>query len=259
MKRIISFLTGAAMLFAFAGPVFALTQGEAKNAWIDARSATAAADGVYKQAQLDYQANKTPENEQKVVDSAKTLLNDALDEAGSWLVWKRLEAQEDSRVPADIKTNIENDVAKNLAKIDGLHAEVNAITNRGEVLVVFLKIAGAYVELLADVARNTGAMWSHIGDDLVVLVEGYEIKLRTSVTAMPDNTELLAKLDSAKTEIASAKTNIASAKSSYELVKLPGTPLIKFAEGNSYLRTAQLNLINAQSQLDQVYKTIIAQ
>lgn len=245
------------MLFMIAGPVLALTQSGAKGVWVDAQAARVSADAEYKQAQLDYQADKTPENDQKVIDAAKKALNAALNEAEAWLVWKRVEAQEDTRVPAEIKASIESDVAKNLTKIDGLRVEVNAIQNRGQVLSVFLKMVGGYSELVTDVARNTGAMWAHIGDELSASVENFEAQLRASALKMPNNTEILAKLDVAKSELATAKSKIELSKTAYKLVKLPGTPLVKFAEGNGYLKQARTNLLNAHTQLQNVYNSII--
>ncbi len=257
MKKIFSFLLSIAILFLIAGPVLALTSGEAKNDWNEAQKARITAELGYKQAQLDYQGDKTPENDQAVIDSAKKVLNTALDEAEAWIIWKRLEAQEDSRVPSDIKNNIENDVAKNLTKIDGYRAEVNAIQNRTQVLSVFLKMIGGYVELVTDVARNTGAMWAYIGNELSATVENFENQLRTSALKLPENTEIISKLDVAKSEVKTAKSKIELAKNAYESVKLPGTPLVKFAEGNEYIRQARTNLLNAQVQLQNVYNIII--
>ena len=115
---------------------------------------------------MDYKKDKTPENDQRVIDAAKTVLNDALDEAEAWLKWKQLEADDNIDVPEGIKNNVDSDVEANLAKIDGFRADVAGIENRLQVIGVFLKIVGGYTGLLTDVARNSGAMWVYIGEQL---------------------------------------------------------------------------------------------
>lgn len=257
-QKVVAGLATAALLFSSAGPALALSQSEAKDQWIQAQKLRLEADATYRQAILDYQQDKTPENDKKVIDSAKAVLDAALDEAEAWLKWKQLEAQEDSRVPADIKANINADVEKNLAKIVTLRADVAGIENRLQAAAVFLKIVGSYAGLLADVARNTGAMWSYIGTTLTASAEEFEAKLRTAASGIADNAEILAKLDAAKSDIGTAKSKIALAKTAYENVKLPGIPLVKFAEGNAYLRQARVNLINAQVQLAYVLRLISA-
>ncbi|MBI5071543.1 hypothetical protein HZB93_01465 [Candidatus Falkowbacteria bacterium] len=244
----------ASLLFQV-GAASAITSGEAKQEWRSAQSARIEADAAYKQAQLDYAADKTPENDKKVIDTAKTVLDAALNEAEAWLNWKNLEAKE-SGVPADIKANIETDVNKNLAKIATLRQDVLNIKTRAEVGVVFLKMIGSYVELLADVARNTGAMWVYLGNEIADKTAGYEVKLRAAAEKMSDNAEIMAKLDVAKSEIDVAKNKIKTAEGVYKKVVLPGTPLIMFAEGNEYLRQARLNLINAHIQLENAFNLI---
>lgn len=245
-----------ALLFSFAAPAFAHTQSEAKAEWIQAQQSRLTADADYRQAVLDYQKDKTPENDQKVIDTAKIVLAAALDEAEAWLIWKRIEAREDSRVPSDIKANIDADVEKNLATIETLRADVAGIQNRLQAGAVFLKIVGSYAGLLADVARNTGAMWSYIGNSLAASASDFEAKLRTAAAGIEDNADILAKLDAAKAEIAAAKSSIGIAEAAYKNVRLPGTPLVKFAEGNAYLRQARANLVNAQAQLAYAFRLI---
>ncbi|MBU0540647.1 hypothetical protein KKF59_03450 [Patescibacteria group bacterium] len=259
MKKIIAVLTLVASLSANTLPALAATPSELRQVWLDAKQVRLDADAEYRQAQLDYKKDKTPENDQRVIDTAKTVLNDALDEAEAWLKWKRLEADENPRVPADLKSNVDNDVDANLAKIDGFRTDVAGIENRLQVAVVFLKIVGGHTSLLTDVARNSGAMWVYIGEQLASKVSDYETKLRTAAADMSDNTEALAKLDVVKNELAAANKKIALAKTAYEKVRLPGTPLRKFAEANAYLRQAKTNLINAQVQLNHVFSLITSQ
>src|SRR4030042_806438 len=83
-----------------------------KQDWLNAKEASKTAQTTYNQAQLDYAADKTPENDKKVVDTAKAVLNAALDEAQAWLEWKDREAQASIEAPADIKANIHTDVVK---------------------------------------------------------------------------------------------------------------------------------------------------
>ena len=70
---------------------------------------------------------------------------------------------------------------------------------------------------------------------------------------MENNGEVLAKLDAAKSSLAEARSNVGKAEASYNQVVLPGTPLIKFAEGNGYMRVARTNLLSALASLQQAY------
>ena len=239
------------------GIASALTAGEAKQDWLSAMQTWISADAAYKQAQLDYAGNKIPENEQKVIDTAKEVLSAALDEAEAWLKWKNQEAKE-SDVPQELRGNIDNDVDKNLVKIETLRQDVARIKTRLDVAGVFLKMVGSYVELLTDVARNTGAVWVNLGNQIADKTADYEIKLRTTANGMVDNAAILAKLDIAKSEIDLARTQINAADTAYKLVALPGTPFVKFAEGNSYLRQARVNLFAAAEQLQGVFNLIIS-
>jgi hypothetical protein len=246
----------ASLLFQ-TGIASALTSSEGKQAWLSAMQTRISADAAYKQAQLNWASDKTPENGQKVIDVAKTVLNAVLDEAKAWLEWKNQEARE-SDAPQELKTNISNDVKKNLAKIETLREEVARIKTRVDVAGVFLKMVGSYVELLADVARNTGAIWVNIGNKIADRTADYEIKLRTTANGLVDNTAILEKLDIAKSEIDLARTQINAAETAYKKVIIPGTPLVKFSEGNSYLRQAKVNLQAAVEQLHTAFNLIIS-
>lgn len=259
MKRTVVGLALAALLLGPAVPALALTGGEAKIEWVNAQGARLQAETEYRSATLEYQKNKTPENDQKVIAAAKAAMIAALDEAEAWIGWKRVEAAADSRVPAELKAAIERDAATNLAKVATLREEVNGVTTRLQVVAVFIKIIGSYNELVTDVARNTGAMWATIGERLETAGETYEAKLREVALARPANSELIAKLDAARLELAAAKSKIALAKSAYALVKLPGTPLLKFAEGNRYLGEARANLTNVQARLWEVFNQLSLQ
>ncbi len=254
MKKTLLVAVVAALLFVQMGAanVFAASKEE----WQAAKQERQTAEETYHQAQLDYAADKTPENNQKVIDTAKEVLDAALTEAEEWLNWKNADAQA-SDAPAEIKANISSDVSKNLAKINTLRAEVDGIETRLDVGVVFLKMIGAYVELLADVARNTGAVWVYTGTGLVDKAADYEAQLRTTAEELDNNSDIIAKLDIAKSELDTARSKIDVAEDAYKKVVLPGTPLIKFAEGNGYLRQARTNLLNAQAQLAHAYSLII--
>jgi len=239
-------------------PTFAANAASAEDArqtWQNAIAARLSADVAYKQATEKYQKDKTPENDAGVIDAAKAALRSVLNEAEAWLNWKNAEAQANPYASDEIKQNIGADVNKNLAKISGLRQEVDAIDNRIEVATVFIKIAGSYVELLADVARNTGAVWVEWGNKLIATAESLEAKLREAAT---DNTPALAALDKAKTELTESREHANEAAAAYKLVTLPGTPLIKFAEGNKHLRLARLNLLTAQEYLAEAWRLIAA-
>lgn len=256
MKRGMVFLLIAVLLIqVFA--VTALTADEAKKEWKDAKQASKEKQEIHRNAKVDFAANKSEENRQAVIDTGKDVLNAALDEAEAWLVWKDIEAEEDEELPEDLKETIKEDIEKNLDKIEELRTDVDGITNQLELGLVFLKMVGKYVELLTDVARDSGMILVHIGEARIETVEEYEAKLRDAAESIDDNEEILEKLDDAKEDLDEAKSNVAKAKDSYEEVVLPGTPLIKFAEGNNYMRTAKTNLLSAHADLNQAYQLML--
>lgn len=234
----------------------ALSASEARQDWLDKVKIRLEKDSVHKQAKVDYNLNKTSENEQRFIDTGKDLLNSMLDEVESWLNWKSLEADESAVAPSDIKQNIKDDVDKNLAKIDGLRTDVENVKTRLELGLVSLKIIGAYVELLVDVSRNTGSMWVYIGNERIDRAEEFEAKLRASAESRDNNSDLIAKLDIAKAELGTARAKVSMADSAYKLVVTPGTPFIKFAEGNGYMAQARTNLLNAVVQMEYVLNTM---
>ena len=237
--------------------VSALTAGEAKQAWRDAKQASRDAQSLHRDAKIEWAANKTDANNQRVIDSGKEVLHAALDEAEAWLVWRSLEVEENPDIPGDLKEEIREDVDANLAKIDELRDEVDGVENRLELGIVFLKMVGKYLELLTDVARNTGRVWVHIGNTMADTVEDYETKLRDAAEGLSDNEEIVEALDAALEELETARRNIDSAEAEYLEVVLPGTPLIKFSNGNNYLRIAKNNLISAHGYLNEAYRLLV--
>ncbi|MFH1638561.1 MAG: hypothetical protein ABIB71_09105 [Candidatus Woesearchaeota archaeon] len=253
MKKIGQALLIAVLLIMQAFAVSALTAGEAKDAWLEARSSSLEKQEQHREAKLLFAENKSDENRQNVVDTGKEVLHAALDEVEAWLTWKELEAKENPEVPDDIIESIENDVAANKAKIEGLRTDVDGVNNQLGLGLVFLKMIGKYTELLADVARNSGAMWVHIANTKADTIEEYEARLRGIAEGMDDNEEILATLDKAVTELEVARRNIDNAESVYDQVRVPGTPLLKFSEGNNYLKAATGNLILAHGHLNKAY------
>lgn len=258
MKKISMAIIFAALLLLQIFSVCALTGSEARQEWLDAKQLSKEKQEVHLNAKLDFAANKSEEKRQRIVDTGKDVLNAALDEAEAWLVWKRIEAEENSEVPEDIKQTINSDVEANLAKISALRTDVTGVDNQLELGIVFLKMVGKYFELLSDVARNSGAMWVHIGNTQADKIENYEAKLREAAENIDNNDNILKLLDNAHAELEIARRNIDNAKLTYEQVRLPGTPLIKFAEGNNYLRAARSNLLAASLYLNQAFTAISA-
>ena len=233
--------------------VSALTASEAKQAWIAAKEASRTAQEAHRKANIDWAASKTDANNQRVIDTGKVVLNAALDEAEAWLTWTDLEVKENPEIPEDLKTTIHKDVTTNLAKIDVLRGEVDAVVNRIQLATVFLKMIGKYFELVTDVARNTGLVWVHIADTYADAVDDYEAELRTAAKGASNENAILAKLDQARSDLNKARTNIGLAEAEYLLVKLPGNPILKFANGNDYLRIARNDLLAAHSSIKQAY------
>ncbi|WP_135610605.1 hypothetical protein [Methanococcoides sp. AM1] len=237
--------------------VSALSSGDAKQAWHDAKQASLEAQAEHRDAKLEWAADKTEENNQKVIDTGKDALNAALDEVEAWLIWKDLEVEDNPDIPDDLKESIQEDVDTNLVKIDELRADVDGVDNRFELGAVFLKMVGSYFELVSDVARNSGFVWVHTANEHADTLEDYEAKLREVAEDMEDNDLILEKLDMAKADIEDARTNINNAEEEYEQVRTPGKPLIKFSNGNNYLRIARGNMLSAHGYLNEAYGLIV--
>lgn len=237
--------------------VRALTSGEAKQDWYNAKEASRNTQQEHRDAKIVWAANKTEENNQQVIETGKEALHRALDEAEAWLIWRSLEVEENPLIPEDLKQTIKDDVEINRAKIDELHTDIDGVNNRLELGIVFLKIVGKYFELLADVARNTGYVWVHISSTYADTVEDYETQLREAAQSVQDNEDILVKLDEVIDDLDSARMNIENAMEAYEQVVIPGSPLLKFANGNQYLRIARNDLIAAQNSLKEAYRLLV--
>jgi len=237
--------------------VYALSASDAKQAWYDAKQESVEAQAEHRDAKVGWAADKTDENNQKVIDTGKDALHASLNEVEAWLIWKDLEVEENPEIPNDLKESIQEDVDVNLGKIDALRVEVDGVENRFELGVVFLKIVGNYFELVSDVARNSGFVWVHIANEKADTLDEYETTLRTVAEGMENNEAILEKLDLARSDIEDAKENINNANEEYEQVRLPGKPLIKFSNGNNYLRVARGNMISAHGYLNEVYGLIV--
>lgn len=238
--------------------ISALTSSEAREDWREARQESKQAQEAHRNAKLDIAIDRGSENEQDVIDTGKESMHAALDEVEAWLIWKRLEAQENPEVPSDIRNSIERDVESNLDKIEDLRTQVDGVQNRIEMGVVFLTMVGKYFELLADVSRNSGSMWVHIANKRADKIEEYEARLREVAEGMEDNEEVIAKLDTVKSELATARTNIDNAERAYDQIVYPGTPGVKFHEANGYLRSARANLITSAKNLRESYHMIVS-
>lgn len=234
-------------------PAYAISAEDAENNWIEAKEARQDAESDYRKAKIDFAVDSSEQNEQKVIDTAKDMLNSALDEAEAWLIWKRAEANENEDIPESIELSIEEDVDKNLEMIDELRADVDSIESKSGIGLVFLKMIIKYRDLLTDVARNNGYMWVHIARERADTIEDYQEKLREATA----DEELLEKLDVAKEELDTARSKIDLAEKAYDKVESEGTPFIKFAEGNAYLRQAKRNLMDSYLQLQHVYSEIV--
>jgi hypothetical protein len=249
MKKAIMAFIVVVLLMAQLLSVAAMDAGDAKQEWLSAKQHTQDMQWLHRDAKVAFADDPSDENRADVVASGKKLMDAALDEAEAWLIWKRLEAQENPLVPEDIKESIEQDVESNLETIEELRADVDAVQNQAQMGVVFLKMVGKYAELLTDVARNSGKLWVHIGNTHADTIEAYEEKLR----AVAEDEHAIGLLDDAHDELETARENLDKAEDTYMKVKIPGTPFIKFAEGNNYLRAAKANLMAAHKYLNQAY------
>lgn len=233
--------------------VTALTSIEAKQKWMDAKTASKEKQTLHQEAKVNFAVNNSAENNQAVVDTGKAVLNAALDEAEAWLNWKKAETEENTLISQDLKNTILNDVQTNLNKVAALRTDVDSIQNQLGLGLVFLKMVGKYGELVTDVARNSGKVFVEIGNSEITKAESYEAKMRTAAETMSNKDAILQKLNAAKAELSEARTNVVNANNKYNEVVLPGTPLIKFSEGNNYMRTARANLLSVQANLNTAY------
>ena len=237
--------------------VTALTSSEAKQAWYEAKQASKEAQEAHRKANVDWAADKTEINNQKVIQTGKKALDVALDEAEAWLRWRELAVLENPDIPEELKERIQKDVETNLGKIDELRVEVDGIQNRLHLAIVFLKMVGKYVELVADVARNTGLVWVHIANTYADTLEDYESQLREAAEGMENNQEILEKLDEAVEDLEAARASIDSAESEYLEVLIPGSPIMRFVNGNQYLRVAKNQMLSAHSSLKRAYRLLV--
>ncbi len=256
MRRILSVFIISLLLFQ---PLIAsaLSSSEAKQAWFEAKQASREAQDAHRKANIEWASDKTDENNQVVIDTGKEALLAALDEARTWLVWRKMEIIENPEVPDKLKSTILEDIEANLVKINELQDDVNEVDNRIELALVFLKMVGKYLELVTDVARNTGLVWVHIANTYADTIQDYETQLRDAAANMEDNEGILEKLDIALNELESARENIDNAEVEYQLVIIPGNPIFKFANGNQYLRIAKNNLLTAHTNLKQAYRLLV--
>ncbi|MFC1802765.1 hypothetical protein ACFL0D_02235 [Thermoproteota archaeon] len=254
IKLVPVFLIGLLLLQPFT--TYALTSSETKQAWYEAKNQSREAQEAHRDAKIAWATDKTGENNQEVIESGKEALHAALNEVEAWLVWRKLEVEENPEIPDGLKKAILDDVEANLGKIDEIREEIDGVENRLELGLVFLKMVGKYLELLADVARNTGYVWVHIANTYADTVEEYEAKLREAAQGIADNDEIVVKLDLALSDLESARENILNAEEEYQQVTIPGSPILKFANGNQYLRIAKNDLISAQTNLKQVFRLI---
>lgn len=251
MRRIFVFLIISILLLS---SVSALTASEAKQDWLDAKKVSKERQMTHQEAKLAFGRDRSEENRQRFVETGKDMLSAALDEAEAWLKWKDLEAEENPGVPSEIKQQIFEDVEANLDKVDALRVDVDGVKNQVELSLVFLKMIGKYFELVADVARNSGSMWVYIGNEKADTIEDYEMKLREAAAG---DQEALKYLDYAHEELVKARLNLEEAADTYAQVKIPGQPLIRFAEGNNYLNAAKMDLIAAQGDLVKAYGVLM--
>ncbi len=253
IKKTIMALFLIAVLLMQVTAVSAMTASDAKQDWRDAKKVSAQKQEIHRDAKITFAGDASEENKQAVVDTGKDVLDAALDEAEAWLLWKDLETEENPDIPDDLKETIHEDVETNLAKIDELRSDVDGISNRLELGIVYLKMVGSYIELVTDVARDSGMVYVHLANTHIEKAEDLESRLREEAEDMNDNGDIIEKLETARDDIDEAKSNVDKAKSSYEQVVLPGSPLIKFSEGNNYLRVARTNLLSAHRNLNQAY------
>jgi hypothetical protein len=237
--------------------VFALTSSEAKQVWYDAKEASREAKSAYREAQLEWATNKTEENKDRLIETGKASMLAALDEAEAWLLWRQAELDENPEIPEDLRGGITLDIEVNLAKVDNLRAEVNEVDTQLELAIVFLKMVGKYLELVSDVARNTGLVWVYAANSYADAIEDYENQMREAAGSVPDTEDVVTKLDTVVAELEEARTSINAAEQEYWDIATGDSPLLSFKNGNHQLRIARNHMINAQRSLREAYQLLV--
>ncbi len=87
-------------------------------------------------------------------------------------------------------------------------------------------------------------------------IEAYESEIREKADGASNEVQIVAKLDEAKANLAECERNIDQAEAEYLQVKLTGNPLLRFSNGNQYLRLARNNLLSAHASLKQAYRLL---
>ena len=233
--------------------VSAMTAYEAKEEWQEARIDSIEARGDYRVARLRFLESRSDEDREWMIEKGKASLHSALDEAEAWMTWVNLDIQENNVVSDEMKERIEEDVNKNLEKIDTLRIEVDGIETRSDLGVTFLRMVSEYLELLTDSSRNVGMIWVSVANDRADTIENLESRLRETAEGMGDNERIIDNLDMALEELERARENIEKANSTYDEVRLPGQPLIKFSEANNYLGAARTNMLSAHRYLNEAF------
>jgi len=258
MKKLLLGFLLISLLLVQAVAVSALTAAEAKDDWEDTKEESLAAQEYYQNMKVQYAGDPSDENEEDLIEAGKAVLHAALDEVEAWLIWKDQETEENGDVPEDLKEAIQTDVDDNLDVIEELREEVDDVDSRLELGIVFLKMIGKYFELLSDVSRNSGLVWVHVGNTYADNVESFEVGLRDQAEDLDDNEEIINLLDKARDELDEARNNLDEAEEAYTEIETSGQPLVKFAEGNSYLRTARANMVSAHGYLNNAYREMVS-
>ena len=237
--------------------ISALSAPEAWQEWLNAKVASKQAQEEHRNAKIEFAADKSDENKQKVIDTGKASLHAALNEAEAWLIWKDLQTDANSEIPDDLRETIKNDIEANKEKINSLRTEVDNIKTNLELGIVFLKMIGKYTELLTDVARDSGKIWVFLANERANKLSEFEQKLRDVAENTQNKDEVIEKTDTAASSIDEARLNIDNAEMHYDLVTIGNQPLNHFAQGNNYLRTARANLLSVHQNLNQALGMLI--
>ena len=258
MKKLLIVILMISVLLIQSLAASALSASDAREDWLDTREASLEAQEHYQDMKVEYAGDNSEENEENLIEAGKEVLHAALDEVEAWLIWKDEEVDENDNIPDDLEDAIEDDVDENLEKIGDLREEVDEIDSQLELVVVFLQMIGSYFELLADVAQNSGLVWVHIGNTYAENIEDYEEGLREQAEGFDDNGDIIELLDEAEEELEEARDNIDDAEDAYQEIESSGQPILKFAEGNNYLRTARANLLSAHGYLEEAYQEMVS-
>ena len=255
MKKTI-FIFAIIAIFLLQVVAVSATAEETKIAWKDAKEISKEKRNEYRDVQKEFRKNNSEENRELLIEAGKETLHAGLNEAEAWLLWREEKSKEDTKFPEELKEEIQSSIDENLAKIESLREEIDAIETQIELGVTFIDMLFKYREVLSDVSKHTGNSLIYLAEQKLEKSTEFEEKLRVIAEGY-EHEAALESLDNVKESLNSAKEHIDEADEKYDSITVPGKPIITFHEGNKHLKDARKSLIDAHKNLREAYRLLL--